>query len=146
MRLPQLLERQIEALYERGARYFRAGGAIGFDTLAALKILECRERLPDLQLHLFLPCRNQAAKWDLASRRVYNYILSRADTVDYTAEKYEQGCMLARDRKLIQGGDVCLAYCSKNKGGTYYTFSYAQRLGLEVINLSELLRRMRNYG
>ncbi len=141
LRLPQLLEEQIGALYARGARIFRAGGAMGFDTLAALKVLECREQLPELELHLYLPCRDQAAKWDAVSRRAYEYVLSRADSVDYTAEKYEQGCMLARDRKLIRGGDVCLAYCSKNKGGTFYTLSYAVRLGLELINLSEFLRR-----
>ena len=38
---------------------FRAGGARGFDTLAALVVLKLRERYPQIKLHLFLPCKNQ---------------------------------------------------------------------------------------
>ena len=41
-RLPDLLERVISELCERGATIFRAGGAMGFDTVAALKVLDIR--------------------------------------------------------------------------------------------------------
>ena len=37
LRLPALLDRVLVELIERGATAFRAGGAIGFDTVAALK-------------------------------------------------------------------------------------------------------------
>ena len=54
--MPSLLEKVILKLSERGAVVFRAGGAMGFDTLAALKVLDMRERLPKLELELVLPC------------------------------------------------------------------------------------------
>ena len=40
VRLPSVLEEVLIGLVERGATTFRAGGAIGFETVAALKVLE----------------------------------------------------------------------------------------------------------
>ena len=38
--LPRVLDRVLEGLIGRNITIFRTGGAIGFDTLAALKVLE----------------------------------------------------------------------------------------------------------
>ena len=137
--MPSLLEKVILKLSERGAVVFRAGGAMGFDTLAALKVLDMRERLPKLELELVLPCKNQTDKWDAASVRTYNYILNNANRHSFLYDTYVDGCMLARDRKLIDGADVCVAYCTKSTGGTAYTCAYALKSGLELINLYDLL-------
>ena len=138
-RLPALLERVIGELYGRGARVFRAGGAMGFDTVAALKVLDMRERYPDIRLELILPCRNQTERWDEVSRRTYRYILRQADSSRFLFDSYVDGCMLERDRRLVDGSDVCVAYCTRNQGGTAYTFSYALHGGLEVVNLHDLM-------
>ena len=44
-------------LYESGARHFRCGGAVGFDTLAALSVIRLRQlnEYRDLRLVLVLP-------------------------------------------------------------------------------------------
>lgn len=136
--LPALLEARIRALVDRGARDFRAGGALGFDMLAALKVLELRETLP-LRLVLCLPCRDQTRGWDAPSCRAYRYVLDRADEVHYTADRYTQSCMLERDRALVDGSDVCVAYCIQNRGGTFYTCSYALKRDVELINLADEL-------
>lgn len=142
LRLPSLLEEQLGALLARGARIFRAGGAIGFDMLAALKVLELRERWPDagIELHLCLPCKDQTRGWDEVSCRAYRYILDRADHVHYTSECYTPTCMLERDRRLVDGSDVCVAYCTRNRGGSFYTCSYAVKRDVELINLADLLK------
>ena len=139
VRLPMLLEEVISELYARGARVFRAGGAMGFDTLAALKVLDMKEKLPGIQLELILPCRNQTQNWDEISTKTYQYILSRADRHTFLFDSYFDGCMLTRDRRLVAGSDVCVAYCVRSKGGTAYTFTHAIREGLEVINLYDRL-------
>lgn len=141
LRLPSLLDEQLRALIARGARNFRAGGAIGYDMVATLKLLELKEQLPELGLRLYLclPCRDQTRGWDEQSCRAYRYILERADDIHYTAERYTQTCMLARDRRLVEGSDVCLAYCTRNRGGSFYTCSYAVKQGLELINLADML-------
>jgi len=46
----------IEDLYQRGIRYYGAGGAIGFDTLASKAVLAMKERCPGIKLTLVLPC------------------------------------------------------------------------------------------
>jgi hypothetical protein len=95
-RMPRLLEEVISELCERGATVFRAGGAMGFDTLAALKVLDMKETYPHIRLELILPCRNQTERWDEISRRTYQYILERADRHRFLFDTYFDGCMLER--------------------------------------------------
>lgn len=137
LRLPALLDSTIRQLYERGAWVFRAGGAQGFDTVAALKVLELREELPDIRLELLLPCRDQTRGWSAAGVRTYQYILKHADAHRFLFDSYVDGCMLERDRRLVEGSDICVAFCARSRGGTAYTFAHALRQGLEVINLYE---------
>ena len=139
IRLPALLEDVVTELVERGATVFRAGGAIGFDTVAALKVLELKERYPHIRLELILPCRNQTEFWGGTAARTYHYILKRADEHTFLFDAYFDGCMLERDRKLVEGSDVCVAFCKRSSGGTAYTFTQALRAGLEVINLNDLM-------
>lgn len=139
LRLPSLVEQKLTELIDRGAREVRAGGALGFDMVATLKVLELRERYPQLRLSLFLPCRDQADAWLPSWQRAYRYILDRADAVHYEYERYTKGCMLARNRRLVEGSDVCLAYCTRNRGGSFYTCSYALQRGVELINLADEL-------
>lgn len=139
MRLPALLEEVLAELCERGAVTFRAGGAIGFDTLAALKVLELKDRYPHIRLELILPCRNQTERWGETAVRTYRYVMERADACRILFDDYFEGCMLERDRHLVEGSDVCVAYCTRSRGGTAYTFTQALRTGLEVINLNDML-------
>lgn len=137
--LPRLLENELITLIERGVTVFRAGGAVGFDTLAALKVLEMKESHPHIKLELILPCENQTEWWREAEVRTYHYILERADRFEFLHEHYVKGCMLERNRRLVQGSDVCLAYCYRNRGGTLYTLTHALKEGLEIINLFDAL-------
>ena len=139
MQLPSLLDRVLVGLCEQGATVFRTGGAIGFDTVAALKVLELKERYPHIRLELILPCRNQTEYWEETAVRTYRYILEHADSHRYLFDSYVDGCMQERDRRLVDGSDICVAYCNRSRGGTAYTFAYALRAGVEVINLHDLL-------
>jgi hypothetical protein len=47
--------------------------------------------------------------------------------------------MLERDRRLVEGSDVCIAFLTKSKGGTAYTASYALKSGLEFVNLYDAM-------
>lgn len=131
----RLLEEKIESLARAGQVTFRAGGAIGFDTLAALCVLSVKERFPSVRLHLILPCKDQTRGWTDGDIEKYEYILSQADLVRYTCEIYTPGCMFKRDRELVDGADLCIAYCNKPTGGTAYTMSYARESGVEVENI-----------
>ncbi len=137
--LSELLDGVLDRLIAAGVTTFRTGGAVGFDTLAALKVLERRETDPSISLELYLPCRNQTDGWGERSRAYYDYILNRADRVIYVRDRYVKGCMLERNRRLVDGSQFCIGYCCTDHGGSAYTLDYAKKKGVRVINLARML-------
>ena len=132
-RVREATRREITRLYGQGVRYFGAGGALGFDTIAAETVLDLRAgECPDIRLILVLPCRDQADRWRAADQRRYAEILGVADKVVYTAESYCDGCMQKRNRHLVDCSGYCIAYLTRSWGGTAYTVRYAQSAGVEV--------------
>lgn len=123
-------------LYRAGFTEFRTGGARGFDTLVALRVLALREKHSDVRLSLILPCRDQTKGWPLGEKMVYEDIRSKADSVRVLYESYAPGCMHARNRALVDGSDLCVAYLTDSRGGTQYTCRYATRVGVPLCNLA----------
>ena len=124
------------ALIEQGYRYFGAGGALGFDTLAAQVVRCLRERYPQNRLILMLPCLNQTRSWQQADVDIYEKLKRRADKVTYTSESYFRGCMQKRNRHLVDNSSVCICYLTKPAGGMANTVDYAHRMGLRIINVA----------
>lgn len=131
------LDRAVRFLVEkRGTVTFRAGGAMGFDTMAAYTVIGYRHMFPQIKLELYLPCPNQTLNWGQDDVDSYNYIKAHADRVIVTSDHYFPGCMHLRNRRLVDGSDVCVAYCrGGTQGGTVYTVDYAERHMVDVINL-----------
>lgn len=139
-RLPALLEAELVSLIEKeGVTVFRNGGAIGFDTIAALKVLELRDRYPQIELEMWLPCRDQDAHWSDRQREYYRYILSHANRVHYIGEKYTRGCMQERNRRMVNDSSFCVAFCLHTEGGSGYTCKYSLRSGVTLHNLARRL-------
>ncbi len=132
------LARTVGELYLEGYRTFCAGGALGFDTLAAAVVLVLRKKRPDVHLHLILPCADQAKGWQQADIDMYEAIKKEADEVTVVAPHYTRGCMHDRNRRLVDESAVCVAYMTKASGGTAYTVDYAKKQGLPVINIAEV--------
>lgn len=130
------LEDEIFNLIFQGVKYFGAGGALGFDTLAALTVLKLKEQFGHIRLILVLPCKNQAKGWSEKDRNIYDYILERSDKIVYTSEYYYKGCMHIRNRHLVNNSGFCICYLKKQGGGTAYTVKNAKIQGLRVINLA----------
>ncbi len=135
--LAEELDRVLDILIRGQVKTFRTGGAMGFDTLAALKVLEKKEQNPALSLELCLPCKDQTKGWNDRNQEAYDYILGRADKIIYLHEAYTKSCMLERNRYMVDGANYCIGYCTSQKGGTAYTMQYAQKKGLQVINLAD---------
>ena len=131
------LDETITKLIAEGHTVFRCGGARGFDTLAALRVLHLKKSHPHIKLSLILPCRDQAASWREGERLIWQDMLEKADEVRFLAERYAPECMHLRNRALVDGADTCVAYLTANRGGTLYTCSYALKSGLTLINLGE---------
>ena len=138
MEVTDRLEKTVTGLIRAGVRYFGAGGAVGFDTLAAKTILRQREEYPHIKLILVLPCRSQTQGWRKADIEAYDKIKLAADKVVYTSEEYTWDCMHQRNRHLVNHSGICVCYLTQNKGGTAYTVNYARNQGLRVINLADM--------
>ena len=82
------LENAIEKLISDGVVNFEAGGALGFDTIAALTVLKMEKKFQQIKLILILPCRNQAYKWNKSDIETYEYIKSQSYKFVYTSEDY----------------------------------------------------------
>ena len=138
--LSVLLDGILERLIAHGFTEFRTGGALGFDTVVALKIIEKKKSNKNIRLHLFLPCREQADMWTAAARQAYLFTIENADEVTYISDKYVKGCMLQRDRCLVNGSALCVGYCMKSTGGTAYTLGYARSQNVRTVNIATLLK------
>jgi len=143
-KVPELrsaVEKQISFLAEKGITTFLAGGARGFDAFAAATVLRMKISMPELQLVLVLPCPNQDKGWSAIDRALHEEINRRADGVITLFDEYTEGCMLQRNRFMVDNSIVCLAYYNRKRigGGTYHTVSYAERQGVMVVNFMEEL-------
>jgi uncharacterized phage-like protein YoqJ len=139
-RLYDLLQQTVEQLIRDGASIFRTGGALGFDTMAALCILNLRRQYPHIRLELILPCPTQTEQWQESDVLLYEQIMERADIYRYVSQSYYTGVLQMRNRSLVEGADVCVAYLrTSNGGGAAYTAAYALKQGLELVNLQDLL-------
>ena len=131
-----------QMITDRNITDYYAGGAYGFDAIASLSVLQLKEKYPEVRLHLILPCSNegQTDGWNTKRKTEFENILGLADSVEQVSERYYNGCMKARNARLVElASDYCICYWNpKNfRSGTGQTVRMAQKKGIEVINLFE---------
>lgn len=132
----------VSFLSSKGVTNFRAGGALGFDTLAAAVVIDLKRQNPKLKLILDLPFPGQSDNWNENEKRIYEFEKAHADEINFYGEtpvgraKISE-YMFKRNRALVDNSSYCICYLKNNKGGTAYTVDYATRRGLEIINLAE---------
>lgn len=126
----------IISLIHRGYRFFEAGGALGFDTMAAQAVIALKTQYPHIRLILALPCISQANCWNAHDQAVYEVMKAQADKVVFTSAEYTRGCMHKRNRHLVDNSSVCICYLTASTGGTAYTVDYARKKELEIINIA----------
>lgn len=109
-----------------GVTDFIAGGALGFDTIAAEIIIRLKQEY-NIRLHIFAPCTDQTKSWQQKDIDKWNEIKSAADTFRYINETtYFNGCMHERNRAMVDCAYYGIAYSAHAFGGTYYTVKYAE--------------------
>ena len=114
------LRKVIKELVKQGIVFYGAGGALGFDTLAAQTILDMKKEYPQLRLILVLPCEDQTRGWRSEDIAVYEDIKRRSDKVVYVSREYTPNCMHRRNRHLVDHSGTCICYLTRDSGGTAY--------------------------
>ncbi len=134
-KIEDLLERAIAYAYREGCRVFYNGGAIGFDILAAERVLAFRKTNPDIKLVMLLPCKEQDLKWSEGQKARYRKVLKAADELRFISEEYTPYCMRKRNEALVSSADILIAYLSHPNSGAAQTVAMAKRKGIAVFNL-----------
>ncbi len=130
------LDLLLPKLYLQGYRRFLCGGALGFDTLAAEAVMRLQAIYPDVMLVMAIPCATQAMRWNKMDTRRYEQILYAADETHVLSPAYYNGCMMVRNRFMVDRSALCVCYLDKMKGGTMSTVAYAVQEKLSVLNLA----------
>ena len=128
----QRLFEELESLVRSGIDTFFCGMAEGFDLLSLQLLMELKERYP-LYLEACVPFRGQEKSFSRENKLLYHELLKRCDQVTVLFEHYQNGCFLVRDRYMVDCSDMLFAYCTKKKGGSFYTVNYALSLKRKVI-------------
>lgn len=132
--LKQLMKETLRTLCDQGYDTFLCGMARGVDQYFAEIILELKEEYP-LSLEAIIPCKSQPDGWREDVRREYLKMLARCDKVTYVQEKYSEGCMLRRNRFMVEHTDLLLTVFDGSRGGTAATVRYAESRGVEILPL-----------
>ena len=127
--LKLVIARQVEQLADAGVEVFCCGMARGCDLYFAEAVLQLKKQHPDLRLEAWVPCPGQADAWPEEDRIRWEKLLNLCDEV-YTVERfYSDGCMLRRDKAMVDQLDILLSVWDGNPGGTGWTVNYAKRQG-----------------
>ncbi len=141
--MKSLLREEILNKINAGVTRFIAGGAIGFDTLAAEQVIDIKRDYPDVKLILYLPCKNHFAKWNQGDLERFDRIKEQADEIKYVYEgKYIPGCMQMRNNAMVKDADCGIVYLAKSMGsGSSQTVAYAKEKGIPFVNIVDEINK-----
>lgn len=141
--LKAFLTEQIEKLVQAGVTEYYSGMADGSDIWLSQIVLALRKNNPALKLHCILPCNGQESRWNDSARDRYHSILKQADDTRYVSQTYYDGCMLERNRRMVNAAGILLAvYNGEWRGGTAATVRYARKLGRGILVIDPSSRSM----
>lgn len=133
--LQEQLESVVRRLIDKGVKNFYTGGALGFDTMAALCILKLKKEYTSLTLTVLVPCPEQPDNWGYADKELYYDILIKSDKVIYVSDNYSPDCMKKRNNALVKSGDCLVCFLRNKYSGTAYTVKKAAESGLRILPL-----------
>lgn len=117
---------------EKGAGVYSCGFARGCDFYFLEAVLALRQADPQLRLEAWLPCPEQADRWPGADRARYTSGLRQCDAIHVLEPVYSPGCMLRRNRAMLDRADLLISVYDGSDGGTGAAVAYAKRLGIPV--------------
>lgn len=135
-------EAKVRELILRGYRYFGVGGAVGYDTIVAEMLFRLREReYPGIRIILVYPFDGFISRWSDSQQATYARLLPLYNKRVCVCKSASREAYLTRDRHLVDCSSVCVAYCTRQTGGTAYTIRYAAARGVPVFNVGDIPHR-----
>lgn len=133
--LKERVAASLEAAYEKGIRHFICGMALGADIYFCEAALDLRRRYPGVTVEAAIPCEEQAVRWSERDRNRYFALVKDCDYETMVQHHYDRGCMLRRNRYMVDRSSMLIVAYDGLLGGTMYTLAYAMKKGLEIVTL-----------
>ena len=124
--------RAAEQAYRDGYSEFACGMARGCDLYFFDAVALLRAGFPDIRVTAWLPCPDQAARWNATDRARHEAALSQCDRIVTVEPAYSPGCMLRRNRAMIDACSRLITVYDGSGGGTGAAVDYAERRGVDI--------------
>ena len=129
----QLKMRQtVAALAAQGFDTFLCGMARGCDIYFFDAVQALREQQSELKLIAVIPCRSQPDAWPQQDRLRYAAALRECSAVQIVSDRYYPGCMLERNRRMVDQADLLLTVWDGTHSGTASTVRYARQRSVPI--------------
>lgn len=125
----------VESAYDEGMRHFICGMARGCDFYFGEAVLSLRRKKGDVTLEAAVPCSEQSDSWPEADRDRWRSLLSQCDLETLVQEHYTKGCMLRRNRYMVDHSALLIAVYDGVSGGTRRTLEYAIRQKVPFVDI-----------
>ena len=133
LQLKERLRQELEKAYDKGYRHFICGMAQGCDLYFCEAVQALRDDRPGVTVEAAIPCESQADKWPEEERERYRRLVGLCDFETMVQRNYKRGCMLRRNRYMVDRSSLLIAAFDDSRGGTLYTATYAMKQGVEVV-------------
>ena len=130
------LKKEIRTAIADGFQTYISGMARGVDLWAAEIVLALRDEGAAVHLICASPYKGFESRWSREWRERYRRVMERADLVRFICPGYSRDCFQRRNEWMVDHSARVIAVYDGQPGGTRNTVDYAERQGLEVINLA----------
>ena len=125
----------VESAYDGGMRHFICGMARGCDFYFAEAVVTLRREKGDVTLEAAIPCAAQSGGWPEADQARWRSLLAQCDLETLVQEQYTKGCMLRRNRYMVDHSALLIAVYDWQAGGTRQTLEYAIARGVPFLDI-----------
>ena len=125
----------ISKAISNGCTTFYTGMACGFDIMAAehIALMKCINK--DLRLIAVIPFKEQSKGFSYEWKRRYDALLKNCDETVVLNDAYEKWVFAQRNRYMVDRSQFCITYYDGKPGGTKNTLQYAQKHGVDILNV-----------
>ena len=95
--------------------------ARGCDLYFGELVLEVKRDWPDITLEAAVPCPTQADAWPAEERARWQRLLENCDYETMVQNQYSPGCMMRRNRYMVDHASLLIAVYDGQSGGTRST-------------------------
>jgi len=121
----------------RGKLTFVSGGCQGTDQWGAEAVLSTKERIPQVQLHMAIPCDDYDGKWpDAPKQRLKNIIAKATSSTIVCPGPYAAYKNFVRDQWMVDRSSMVVAVFDGSKSGTGNTIRMAIKKGIPILRFN----------